>query len=148
MPLLATRPTRWLWQGLMRCYLLTLQIPPRLSVLGLLPPIISQTSPEGQPFWWLWEANSKSGSARGFDARRSVRSDLFATGFSLHQVPRNIRTWSSIQDGRAPDYGLHPTAPPQPGQQPKGGVRSYSPMVLYIYKSALNNIGDLWGEFD
>ena len=148
MPLLATRPTRLLWQGLMRCYLLTLQIPPRWSVLGLLPPIISQTSPEGQPFWWLWEANSKSGSARGFDARRSVRSDLFATGFSLHQVPRNIRTRSSIQVGRALVNGLHPTAPPQPGQQPKGGVRSYSPMVLYIYKSALNNIGDLWGEFD
>ena len=130
----------------MRCYLLTLQIPPRWSVLGLLPPIISQTSPEGQPFWWLWEANSKSGSARGFDARRSVRSDLFATGFSLHQVPRNIRTRSSIQVGRALVNGLHPTAPPQPGQQPKGGVRSYSPMVLYIYKSALNNIGDLLGR--
>ena len=93
------------------------------------------------------DANSKSGSARGFDTRGSVRKNLFATGFSLHQVPRNIRTRSSIQVGRALVNGLHPTAPPQPGQQPKGGVRSYSPMVLYIYKSALNNIGDCWGEF-
>ena len=147
MPLLATRPTRLLWQGLMRCYLLTLQIPPRLSVLGLLPPIISKTSPEGQPFWWLCGGKFQVGLCAGFVRRRSICSDLLATRISLHQVPRNIRTRSSIQVGRALVNGLHPTAPPQPEQQPKGGVRSYSPMVLYIYKSALNNIGDLRGEF-
>ena len=127
MPLLATRPTRLLWQGLMRCYLLTLQIPPRLSVLGLLPPIVSKTSPEGQPFLLALRSKFQVG-LRGVSCVEATFAAVYlprashCIKFQETYVPgARFRTDAALVKG------LYPTAR---SSRPRGGVRSVASRTL------------------
>ena len=97
-PLLATRPTRRRWLGLLRCYLLTLQIPPRLSVLGLLPPIISMSSPAGHPFWCSAGAHPSRARA-GFRASRQ-RSQPSTCHAYLIRSSSKKHTYPELDSGR------------------------------------------------
>ena len=93
--------------------------------------------PCGPPIWVLCGRTFQVGLARGFVRRGNVRSRLLATRISLDQVPRNIRTRSSIQDGRGSSRASTPQ--PEAAAQRRLPVvsRTLSDSVVYIYKCSV-----------